>query len=748
MRGRRRGPMREPSLIALILLACGALLPVVSTVAVNAVPEWWKHHPWFIWLLVIVLGLLAALAQLRQRLSDDLNTQNKINNLSDEQLRRAEQELAKAVSDQWGLEVETRSLRRPEPLRVRWSSTCRPVAADASVVLGKNAVPGRALRLKLHGDLFDLVRTFRLLPARQLVVLGEPGGGKTVLAILFTLGLLNDLKPDDPIPVLLPLSSWDPQHEHLYTWLARKLVEEYPGLANVVSYGPDAATRLVAGGRVLPVLDGLDEVPPALHAAAIEALDQAISVGRPVVVTSRSTEYEKAVLYGGTALATAAVIEIEPVELDDAITFLTTNRPLAQAHWQPVVEHLRLHQDGPLAQALSTPLMVDLARTAYTSPATHPAELNDATRFPDRASIEEHLLDAFLPAIYGQRPQRPLPALTTQPATLRRYYPDQAQRWLAFLARHLEHTHTRDFAWWQLVSSIPWYTRGLVFGLPPALLFAVTGELAAGRTIGLVYGLAAALSGCIANGLGERSGPVRVEVRFRGTGVRFLSRFLIGLAIGVALGLGWSLTAGRIVVLVVIFGFALGLHVWLDTPADANQVSSPSIVLKQDRLATLPFAVSLALSLGLFYGMADAFTESIRFIPVLDGAFDLALALAAGLAGAVLGRFIFGHIGSLAYGAAGAIIGGLVFPPGHNFLGGLTVGAVFGLGIGLWMLLSRAWGAFILSRGWLALMGHTPLRLMRFLDDAHRRGVLRQAGAVYQFRHARLQDCLLTRIQE
>jgi hypothetical protein len=28
---------------------------------------------------------------------------------------------------------------------------------------------------------------------------------------------------------------------------------------------------------------------------------------------------------------------------------------------------------------------------------------------------------------------------------------------------------------------------------------------------------------------------------------------------------------------------------------------------------------------------------------------------------------------------------------------------------------------------------------MRFLADAHQRGVLRQAGAVYQFRHAELQ---------
>ena len=35
-----------------------------------------------------------------------------------------------------------------------------------------------------------------------------------------------------------------------------------------------------------------------------------------------------------------------------------------------------------------------------------------------------------------------------------------------------------------------------------------------------------------------------------------------------------------------------------------------------------------------------------------------------------------------------------------------------------------------------------PWPVMAFLSDAHGRGVLRQAGGVYQFRHARLRDYL------
>ena len=50
-----------------------------------------------------------------------------------------------------------------------------------------------------------------------------------------------------------------------------------------------------------------------------------------------------------------------------------------------------------------------------------------------------------------------------------------------------------------------------------------------------------------------------------------------------------------------------------------------------------------------------------------------------------------------------------------------------------------------IARVWLALRHRLPWPLMDFLADAHQRGVLRQAGAVYQFRHIELQHRLATR---
>jgi hypothetical protein len=70
------------------------------------------------------------------------------------------------------------------------------------------------------------------------------------------------------------------------------------------------------------------------------------------------------------------------------------------------------------------------------------------------------------------------------------------------------------------------------------------------------------------------------------------------------------------------------------------------------------------------------------------------------------------------------------------------------LGITIWFFLSArrtAWPSYTLARLWLAFRGWLPWRLESFLDDAHQRGVLRQAGAVYQFRHIELQHRLATR---
>lgn len=95
------------------------------------------------------------------------------------------------------------------------------------------------------------------------------------------------------------------------------------------------------------------------------------------------------------------------------------------------------------------------------------------------------------------------------------------------------------------------------------------------------------------------------------------------------------------------------------------------------------------------------------------------------------------------------LVVGLLFGLGYGLVVWLAAGPVVGIAFGLvgglvfgLLFVGAAWGWFAIARAWLAVAGRLPWQLMTFLDDAHHRGVLRQAGAVYQFRHARLHDHL------
>ncbi|WP_344020402.1 hypothetical protein [Streptomyces luteireticuli] len=648
-----------------------------------------------------------------------------------DRLTRVKNRLAAEVRTQWRDEVTAQDLDSPAPLRLWWRRTERAVAArGADGAQERGAVDG-------------LVAMFRELPVRQLVILGERASGKSVSMMLLTLGLLEAYDPADPVPVLMTASSWHPRREHLHTWLARRLTEEHPFLADRKGCGTDMAARLVTGGHVLLMLDGLDELPAELHAFAIRALDRAVGGRDRLVVACLAAEYEQAVARSGRILTRATVVEMEPVSLDRAEEFLTADRPPADRRWQDVLARLRAHPRHPavpLTQALTSPLMVALARAIYAPADADPRVL---LGFSDREGIEGHLLSAFLPAAYEPRPPPP-GGRRRAPAHHR---PEQAGRWLMFAARHMNRNRTQDFAWWQVGTAVPGSVRGLVFAVVSGLVFGVIGHAAGGPVIGLVFGVPFALAGFVVQTTARCKPPTRVEIRFRGTGGPFLLRSAVGFVIGIALGFGFELPYDDALMLGPPFALAVGLHAWLRVPADAKKVSSPGLTLQQDRTATLMLGLSFALSFGLTFGTVFAHTDPSAsdwpgFGPVDGLTVNAVFVLPGALAGWIVGRLSYGRWGSLAYGVAGAIVSGVVFPPADDPGFAYGLGIAFGLACGFVVVLGRPWGAFVFACALLALSGRLPWRPMAFLQDARLRGVLRQAGGVHQFRHARLRDHL------
>jgi hypothetical protein len=110
----------------------------------------------------------------------------------------------------------------------------------------------------------------------------------------------------------------------------------------------------------------------------------------------------------------------------------------------------------------------------------------------------------------------------------------------------------------------------------------------------------------------------------------------------------------------------------------------------------------------------------------------LVAGLAVGVVHGLTGEPQFSAVQVLVAGFALGVVGGITGSPRIGLQGGLAP-----------RLFEGATGLFFIARSWLVLRGRLPRRLMAFLADAHaQRGVLRQVGAVYQFRHIELQRYL------
>ncbi len=672
---------------------------------------------------------------------------------------KAAEGLAAAVAQQWRGEEKLRRLQDPWPLPVRWVNTRRPVTDHWQAIQG---APGRDTQVDLAGTLDEIVDVLNRVPSRRLVVLGEPGAGKTVLALRLVLGLLDRRRPGDLVPVLLSVASWNPTRTPLQAWTAQRLAEDYPGLRVRTQTGSTLAWEVVTADRVLPVLDGLDEIPQPLRSSALAAVNRALLRDDPVVLTCRAREYEEEITTAGDVLTAAAVVELCPLGHEDLRAYLRVTTPQRRAHkWDAVFTELGDHPDGPVAQALTAPLMAWLARTAYSDSPADPGELlatdRDGNRLlGDRAAVEGCLLDRLIPAVYAH---------DAEAESRHRWAGGDAQRWLTFLALHLGRLGTRDLAWWQVYRAVPQLVFGLVGSLGYGFAGGLAGKLVGGLGYGLVGGIAYRLAGGPAFGLatGLVGGlvfalmfgradrlrrwpdPSRVQIRFPGIAKPLLWRFGLALVVGLVFGLVFG----------PVFGLAGGLMGGLARSPDPSQVQitfhgiarpflwRSGVGLVFGLVVGLVFGLTGGLALGLTWGLWVGLASGLVFgLTVwIDAPADAARVTSP------LHVLKLDRTASLAFGLAGGVSGGVMFALAGGFVGGLTLalagGFAGGFAGGLMLGLTGAWGGLLISRTWLALTGRLPWSLMQFLADAHRRGVLRQVGGVYQFRHARLQDRLV-----
>ncbi len=120
----------------------------------------------------------------------------------------------------------------------------------------------------------------------RLLILGEPGSGKTTTLLQLAKELLERAKNDSnqPIPVLFNLSAWTDYKQSIHEWILDNLKAPPYDIKKEISQ------QWLEGGIIVPLLDGLDELASARQKLCIDTLNEYLGKERaqlPLVICSR-----------------------------------------------------------------------------------------------------------------------------------------------------------------------------------------------------------------------------------------------------------------------------------------------------------------------------------------------------------------------------------------------------------------------------------------------------------------------------
>jgi NACHT domain len=231
---------------------------------------------------------------------------------------------------------------------------------DALISLGKRSMDEAVEPTLEHVIEFSSQRSLLLLQDRRiatifdatglLLILGEPGSGKTTTLLELAANLISRAKADakERVPVVLNLSSWK-RKQSLADWIAGELSQKYRVPIKI-------ARSWLQNDYLVPLLDGLDEVTTTLQPDCVAAINDFIDEPEPsgLVVCCRLTEYQwlphRLKLNGAICLEALSAEEVGQY-LDSAGSKLAGLRDT-------------VNRDSVLQELAQTPLMLSLMSLA------------------------------------------------------------------------------------------------------------------------------------------------------------------------------------------------------------------------------------------------------------------------------------------------------------------------------------------------------------------------------------------------
>jgi WD40 repeat protein len=448
---------------------------------------------------------------------------NVISGGSDEQrAQRDKRVMLKLVKSFWVKGVLEQSLHGEALIELGLEERARAVEEQPWDMLLQ--VPGQTNRPLPHNtkiaDVFEEMN-------QALLILGEPGSGKTTMLLELTRDTIAraETDPTQPIPVVFNLSSWADTKQPIANWLIDELNSKY-------NIPKKIGRRWVQNDDLLLLFDGLDEVRREAREDCVKAINSFRQEHlMQMVVCSRVSDYD----------ALTVQLKLHGAVLIQSLTPEQITEYLKGSGRELSGFNEILLNDTSLQELAQSPLMLSIMTLAYRGMSSEDLQSLDSVEARRR-----HLFEAYVRQMFQRR------------GTNKLFSPEQATHWLAWLARQLsQHAQTIFLIEglqpsWLATSAQKWiYVLGtrLIFGLICGILWACAlGGNKYGWLESLSFGLAAGLAIGIVDGLrfnkkSTESGSQpaasprlakRIRTRVVNIGIVLLSIVLVG---GIGLGL-------------------------------------------------------------------------------------------------------------------------------------------------------------------------------------------------------------------
>lgn len=534
---------------------------------------------------------------------------------------------------------------------------------------------------------------------RTLLILGEPGCGKTVTLLKLAESLIARLENDlsQPLPVVVNLSSWAKQRKSIDDWLVQEIHDIYGASKSL-------ARIWVKQEQLILLLDGLDEVNVKYRNDCVKALNQFIQKHglTEIVVCCRIGDYENL---------------SERLKLRSAICVQSLTSQQIDQFLEQVGESLFslktvLQNNSEIRDFASSPLILSIMGLAYQD-----CSLDDVQTISKASTFYQHLFDAYIERMLSRR------------GTTQEFSQQQTKHWLIWMAKKMAKNSQTVFLierlqpnWlpsryhrvtYRIMSAfITGATITLTDGLFTILMFWLVFGQGIGLIVGTISGLLWGLIGGLIVGLSgsEIETVETLKWSWQTAKRNFCRGLILGLIIGSILGLITGSIAGLIVM------------------PNVGLISVIEISLIVSLINSLSLGPSFGLLFGIFYGLIGGFKG-----PTIQNSKTPNQGIWKSIKNSLIIGLVFSLILSLLVGSAyGSILwldNGLTLVvssvPIYVILGGLISGG------------SACFRHFTL-RLMLYHMKYIPWNYARFLDYAAERLFLRKVGGGYIFIHRML----------